>query len=130
MQMGFVLNLDGDVGVGKTTFVREALYALGYDRRYPVSSPTYTYAQDYRLAAGIAEGGRAYAHLDLYRLVNGAHLDYRDVLDPELDIYGLFVEWFAPGKLGDLLPTHTLSIHSPRPDLREYILSSYKTAVG
>ena len=89
---GDVVVLKGDVGTGKTTFVRAAARALGV--RETVTSPTYQFARGYE---GFA-GGRAVAvnHLDLYRLDG---LDVRDALD--LDEYltagsVTFMEWANP----------------------------------
>ena len=89
---GDVVVLKGEVGTGKTTFVRAAVRALGV--RETVTSPTYQFARGYEGSAG----GRAVAvnHLDLYRL---EELDARDVLD--LDEYVdagsmTFMEWANP----------------------------------
>ncbi len=89
---GDVVVLKGEVGTGKTTFVRAAARALGVWET--VTSPTYQFARGYE---GFA-GGRAVAvnHLDLYRLDG---LDVRDALD--LDEYlaagsVTFMEWANP----------------------------------
>ena len=89
---GDVVVLKGEVGTGKTTFVRAAARALGV--RETVTSPTYQFARGYK---GFA-GRRAVAvnHLDLYRL---DRLDVRDALD--LDEYldpgsVTFMEWANP----------------------------------
>lgn len=59
---GMVIGLSGDLGAGKTTFVRYLVVASGGDRR-AVSSPTYTLQHEYRLQNGITV-----EHWDLYRL--------------------------------------------------------------
>jgi tRNA threonylcarbamoyladenosine biosynthesis protein TsaE len=89
---GDVVVLKGDVGTGKTTFVRAAARALGV--RETVTSPTYQFARGYEAFAG----GRAVAvnHLDLYRL---EELDVRDALDLDeyLDANSVtFMEWANP----------------------------------
>lgn len=55
-----VVGLRGDLGSGKTTWVRAMLRGLGYEGRVP--SPTYTLLEQY------ACGGLSLVHLDLYRL--------------------------------------------------------------
>ena len=57
---GDVVLVSGELGAGKTTFVRGALRALGVTE--PVTSPTFVVGHLYEGAAG------ALAHLDLYRL--------------------------------------------------------------
>ena len=75
------------MGAGKTTFVRGAARALGFDG--PVTSPTFTIGRRY-------DGGRMpIAHLDLHRL---AGLDDEDpaLLDDYLTPDAVaFVEWPA-----------------------------------
>jgi tRNA threonylcarbamoyladenosine biosynthesis protein TsaE len=88
---GDVVLVSGELGAGKTTFVRGAARALGVTG--VVTSPTYTVGQIYAGA-----GGREVAHLDLYRL------DSLDGEDPALvDDYLTperigFVEWPAAGE--------------------------------
>ncbi len=89
---GDVVVLSGEVGSGKTTFVRAAAAALGVEGR--VTSPTYQLARGYE---GVVDGREVIVnHLDLYRLEG---LEDRDVL--ELDDYldpdaVTFVEWADP----------------------------------
>ena len=92
LRPGDVVVLRGEVGSGKTTFVRAAARALGV--RETVTSPTYQFARGYE---GTAHGQEiTLNHLDLYRLEG---LDARDALD--LDEYltpdaVTFVEWADP----------------------------------
>jgi tRNA threonylcarbamoyladenosine biosynthesis protein TsaE len=90
LRPGDVVLVSGELGAGKTTFVRGACHALGVQG--PVTSPTYTIGQVYTGAEA------EIAHLDLYRLdtlegEDPALLD--DYLTPER--IG-FVEWPAVGE--------------------------------
>jgi tRNA threonylcarbamoyladenosine biosynthesis protein TsaE len=90
LRPGDVVLVSGDLGAGKTTFVRGACRALGVTSG--VTSPTYTIGQVY------AGDGVEVAHLDLYRLRSLAGEDpalLDDYLTPER--VG-FVEWPAAGE--------------------------------
>lgn len=81
---GAVVRLWGELGAGKTAFVRGMLEGMGW--RGAVTSPTYALVQEYATDP-------PFAHADLYRLV-----DPEEVWDLELDGYlerpGVFaVEW-------------------------------------
>jgi tRNA threonylcarbamoyladenosine biosynthesis protein TsaE len=115
---GDVIVLKGEVGAGKTTFVRAAARSLGV--REAVTSPTYQFARGY----GGYVGGRAVAvnHLDLYRLEG---LDARDALD--LDEYlaadsVTFVEWAGPA-LGLLAEPSVVEIFHRSPATRRVRVS-------
>jgi tRNA threonylcarbamoyladenosine biosynthesis protein TsaE len=85
LQAGDVVLVTGELGSGKTTFVRGAARAIGVTD--PVTSPTFTIGQIYG-------GGRVeVAHIDLYRLHSLSDEDpalLDDYLTPER--IG-FVEW-------------------------------------
>jgi tRNA threonylcarbamoyladenosine biosynthesis protein TsaE len=89
---GDVVVLSGEVGSGKSTFVRAAALALGVTDR--VTSPTYQLARGYE---GLVDGERVVVnHMDLYRLEG---IEARDVL--ELDDFlepdaVTFIEWADP----------------------------------
>lgn len=64
---GTVLSLIGDLGAGKTEFVKGL--AIGLEVRSEVTSPTFTVVHEYR-------GGRlALFHMDFYRLNEERELD-------------------------------------------------------
>jgi tRNA threonylcarbamoyladenosine biosynthesis protein TsaE len=95
LRPGDVVLVRGEMGAGKTTFVRGACRALGVTG--PVTSPTFTIGQRYHGPAG------PIAHLDLHRL---ASLDDEDpaLLADYLEPGAIaFVEWpdAAGGELAD-----------------------------
>ena len=92
LEPGDVVVLGGEVGSGKTTFVRAAARSLGVEKR--VTSPTYQIARGY---GGTVDGREVTVnHLDLYRLEgleDRDALELDDYLDPEAIT---FVEWAEP----------------------------------
>jgi tRNA threonylcarbamoyladenosine biosynthesis protein TsaE len=80
---GDVVTVAGELGSGKTTFIRGACRALGVD--VPVTSPTYTIGHLYDAPVPVA-------HLDLYRLSAAGLEDWGD-LEPYFDGTIAFVEW-------------------------------------
>jgi tRNA threonylcarbamoyladenosine biosynthesis protein TsaE len=92
LKAGDVVLVSGELGAGKTTFVRGACRALGVTGA--VTSPTYTIGQVY------AGAGAEIAHIDLYRLET---LEGEDpaLLDDYLTPQRIgFVEWPAVGEQG------------------------------
>lgn len=93
LEPGDVVTVSGDLGAGKTTFVRGACRALGITS--PVSSPTFTVGHRY-------VGAVAVSHLDLYRFTEVSAAEWGD-LEPYFDGAVCFVEW--PEAAGGDLPS-------------------------
>ncbi|HEY7795535.1 MAG TPA: tRNA (adenosine(37)-N6)-threonylcarbamoyltransferase complex ATPase subunit type 1 TsaE [Gaiellaceae bacterium] len=87
---GDVVTVSGELGSGKTTFVRGACRALGVTA--PVTSPTYTIGHRY-------EGEPDVSHLDLYRFVGVSAAEWAD-LEPYFEDAVVFVEWPEAGASG------------------------------
>jgi tRNA threonylcarbamoyladenosine biosynthesis protein TsaE len=87
-----LIGLVGELGAGKTTFVRALLRGLGYEARVP--SPTYTLLEHYAL------GDLVVVHLDLYRLSSESELENLGLRDwLERPATWVLIEWpnRAPG---------------------------------
>lgn len=103
-----LIELQGDLGAGKTTFVRHLLKSLGVQGR--IKSPTYAVVEPYTLATAGADagqnGGMNIWHFDFYRFNDPREWEeagFRDIFAAT----GLkLVEW--PEKAGP---------HLPQPDL-------------
>lgn len=94
-----VVHLQGDLGAGKSTLARAWLRELGVAGA--IRSPTYTLVERYPLATG----GEA-LHLDLYRIGDGAELEFLGLDDVEAALW--LVEW--PERGGEALPPADLRI--------------------
>jgi tRNA threonylcarbamoyladenosine biosynthesis protein TsaE len=94
LRAGDVVLLSGDLGAGKTTFVRGLAEGLGIDPR-EVSSPTFTLVHEYR------GNGLTLYHADLYRLESAAT---DDLGLEEIGVKDgvLAIEW--PDRLSHQLP--------------------------
>jgi tRNA threonylcarbamoyladenosine biosynthesis protein TsaE len=92
LRPGDVVTVAGELGSGKTTFVRGACRALGIQG--PVTSPTFTVGHRYR-------GNVEVSHLDLYRFDSVSPAEWGD-LEPYFDDAVCFVEW--PEAAGNALP--------------------------
>ncbi len=83
LRPGDVVTVSGELGSGKTTFVRGAARALGVEQ--PVTSPTYTIGHRYRGSVDVS-------HLDLFRFTSLSHAEWGD-LEPYFERAIVFVEW-------------------------------------
>ncbi|WBY03942.1 tRNA (adenosine(37)-N6)-threonylcarbamoyltransferase complex ATPase subunit type 1 TsaE [Ramlibacter tataouinensis] len=115
------IELHGDLGAGKTTFVRHLLRALGVAGR--IKSPTYTLVEPH-------EGpGFPIWHFDFYRFDDPREWEdagFRDVFQQS----GLkLAEW--PEKAAGLLPPPDLSLHlALRPDATREVRVQAHSATG
>jgi tRNA threonylcarbamoyladenosine biosynthesis protein TsaE len=98
LRAGDVVTVTGELGTGKTTFIRGAARELGVTA--PVTSPTYTIGNRY-------EGAVAVSHLDLYRFTSLSDAEWGD-LERYFEDAVVFVEWPEAG--AGLLPPARVEI--------------------
>jgi len=95
---GDVILVEGELGAGKTTFIRGAARALGIEGA--VTSPTYTIGHRYTGRVDVS-------HLDLYRFEGMSHAEWGD-LEEYFDNAVVFVEWPEAG--AGFLPPETARV--------------------
>jgi tRNA threonylcarbamoyl adenosine modification protein YjeE len=100
LRPGDAVALSGELGAGKTTFVRAMVRAL-HGSDVPVSSPTFVFRQCYA-------GTPPIEHLDLFRLEapeDASELGLEEAFGPDRIT---LVEW--PERLPGLLPAHAVGV--------------------
>jgi tRNA threonylcarbamoyladenosine biosynthesis protein TsaE len=102
--LGDVIGVSGELGAGKTTFIRGACRSLGVEE--PVSSPTFTIGHRYKAPIPVA-------HLDLYRLQGISDAEWGD-LEPYFDGTIAFVEW--PEHADGWLPSVRIAVRMEHVD--------------
>ncbi len=98
LEPGDVITVSGELGSGKTTFVRGACRGLGITA--PVTSPTFTIGHRYR-------GRLDVSHVDLYRFSGLSPAEWGD-LEPYFEDAIVFVEWPEAGL--DALPPARVAV--------------------
>jgi tRNA threonylcarbamoyladenosine biosynthesis protein TsaE len=93
-----VVTVSGELGAGKTTFVRGACRALGVTQ--PITSPTFTIGHRYHGRVDVS-------HLDLFRFRDVSAAEWGD-LEPYFDDAIVFVEWPEAG--AGVLPTPRMNV--------------------
>ena len=116
---GDVVLVSGELGAGKTTFVRGACRALGVTAR--VTSPTFTIGHRYA-------GSPDVSHLDLYRFRGLSAAEWGD-LEPYFDGAVVFVEWPEAG--ADALPPARVCVELEHvgPETRRITLAADEEAL-
>ena len=113
---GSTVLLYGELGSGKTAFVRGLAGALGVHPT-EVSSPTFTLIQEYR-------GRVTVNHVDLYRL-SGAEIDDLGLEDLATDSSIVVIEW-ADRLVRPLSGAHEVTIIDQGADLRDILIEAAK----
>lgn len=110
LRPGDVISVSGELGAGKTTFVRGACRALGVTAR--VTSPTFTIGHRYTGRVDVS-------HLDLYRFRGISAAEWAD-LEPYFENAVAFVEW--PEAAGDDLPPVMARVRLAHVDLTRRLI--------
>jgi len=112
LRTGDVVTVSGELGSGKTTFVRGACRALGVT--VPVTSPTFTIGHRY-------PGEPAdVSHLDLYRFQGFSAAEWGD-LEPYFEDAICFVEW--PEAAANALPPVRVKVRLSHVDTAHRLIS-------
>jgi len=117
LQPGDVISLEGDLGSGKTTFVKGVLKALNY--KYDVTSPTFTLINEYAADLKVI-------HIDFYRENN-----IKRWVEIGLDEYLysdnlVIIEW--GNMIEEILPDNIIRIHFEHIDLnKRKVFSNYES---
>ena len=119
LEVGDVVTIAGELGAGKTTFVRGACRALGITA--PVTSPTFTIGHRYPGAPDVT-------HLDLYRFAGVSAAEWGD-LEPYFDDAIVFVEWPEAGRRTLPAARATVRIEHAGGDRREIELAAAESAL-
>ena len=104
-----VVGLSGDLGAGKTAFVKCVASILGITEL--VTSPTFILEKVYIIPRGSVVGERftKLIHIDAYRLEGGKEMSALDWNSLLLDEHNLiFMEW--PEKVEDVLPEDMMKL--------------------
>jgi tRNA threonylcarbamoyladenosine biosynthesis protein TsaE len=103
LRPGDIVRLEGEMGAGKTTFVRMLAQSFGIAED-AVSSPTFVIMNIYESP----DGAPTIAHMDCYRLGDESELDalgWDQIIDSDAII---LIEW--PERIDSALPKETLVI--------------------
>jgi tRNA threonylcarbamoyladenosine biosynthesis protein TsaE len=114
LRAGDVVLVSGELGAGKTTFVRGASRALGVEAR--VTSPTFTIGHRYAGRVDVS-------HLDLYRFRGLSAAEWGD-LEPYFQDAIVFVEWPEAGAGALPTPRARVRLDHVAPDRRVVVVDT------
>ena len=103
-QNALIVGLYGDLGSGKTTFVKGIAKVFGLEKT--ITSPTFVIEKIYKLKNQVFDN---LIHIDAYRLKNEKellNLGWREISKNPKNI--IFIEW--PENVNDILPSDTKNI--------------------
>ena len=113
-----IVLLKGELGSGKTTFVKALCQQIGV--MDPVSSPTFSLVQEYRSPSR----GTVY-HMDLYRLKTPNELEQIG-FEEYLDSGNIcLIEWPELGQTYYTMPFITIEIHMESPNIRNFNINTH-----
>jgi tRNA threonylcarbamoyladenosine biosynthesis protein TsaE len=105
LQPGSVVALQGELGSGKTCFVKGIAYGCGIEDT--ITSPTYTIINEYSISEGINKN-QILRHIDVYRIsdedffeIGGEELIHEDIIT--------LIEWSE--RIEKYLPENTIRIY-------------------
>ncbi|MEK6702384.1 MAG: tRNA (adenosine(37)-N6)-threonylcarbamoyltransferase complex ATPase subunit type 1 TsaE [Planctomycetota bacterium] len=124
LRAGDRVALSGEMGAGKTTFVRGLAAGLGGDQRL-VSSPTFVTVNIYPLTGCTPDAPAELVHADFFRLTGDSDLDalgWDRLVHPRSVVVA---EWptHAPGALGDSASVAQVSLSVAGEESREITLA-------
>ncbi|OGG58553.1 tRNA (adenosine(37)-N6)-threonylcarbamoyltransferase complex ATPase subunit type 1 TsaE [Candidatus Kaiserbacteria bacterium RIFCSPHIGHO2_01_FULL_56_24] len=102
-----IVALSGDLGAGKTTFVKGVAKALGIGEH--VTSPTFVIMKIYDLDSPPAGGFKRLIHIDAYRLKGIQHLKvlgWEDLIKDPGNL--ILIEW--PEKIDGAIPANAVRL--------------------
>jgi tRNA threonylcarbamoyladenosine biosynthesis protein TsaE len=116
---GDVVTVSGELGAGKTTFVRGACGALGVTS--PVTSPTFSIGHRYAATVDVS-------HLDLYRFTEVSAAEWGDI-EPYFDDAIAFVEWPEAGAAALPPARVAVTLEHAGGDRRRIVLAAAEAAL-
>ena len=115
-----VIGFYGNLGAGKTTFIKEIARQLGVEEE--VASPTFTLLKQYKTKNSKFE---EISHIDLYRIEDVEEikiLDLDELFKKEKTL--VLIEW--ANKMNDILDRNIIEVHitNLKEDSREFVVQN------